>query len=730
MTTSSKDFKLITDQWLTAELNRTWLVAERTLRSLQKAQIRPQPGHPSLAEVEGVLTARRVARLGGKAAGEPEDEAAIDRAVQELEAGLGELRQSAPIGRLIDNLALRPLEVETIVATMAPQIEAPLAALLNVLRGSGGGRRGVDLALLSQMFRLKRSDRIALLDAIDPERPLARWRLLEIVPSETLESFASLTHRAIRPTFRLISMLCGRGDLDSALMRSTAILSAEASLDDLRFDDRLRGQVAAVCEAARGLRGSGADFPWLILYGPNGAGKQTIASRVAAHAGRPLIAFNPTAVDRGTFDDVFQRAQCEAAVRDAMLYVGPLAPELEAEAARPLTRRLLGFRGMVAIGFDAMRPPLVAAEHPLQEINVTVPPAPVRRELWSTGLPESVRGEDLDLPALARAFNLTPGEIKMVADESIAIARGEGRKVARADARAGVDRRLRTELGELARQLTITVTWKDLILPDQNMARIQEFISRKKHKDLVYEQWGYGERVGYGKGLTALFSGPPGTGKTMLAMLIARALDLDIYQVDLAQVVSKWVGETEKQLAKVFDQAERAHAVLLFDEADSLFAKRTEVKTSNDRYGNLAVNYLLQRLEQYEGVAILTTNKDAQLDEALQRRLSMHLHLEIPEVPERKRLWQSFIPPEAPVEKGLDFQQLAADFELSGGYIKNAAVRAAFLAAARGGPIDMSLFRLAAGLELEDMGRVVMRGDDAYSPAIFDFSSNQDLTDS
>src|SRR5690606_19662344 len=153
-----------------------------------------------------------------------------------------------------------------------------------------------------------------------------------------------------------------------------------------------------------------------------------------------------------------------------------------------------------------MRPPRVAVEHSLQEISVTVPPEPVRRELWDAGVPESLRGEDLDLAGLARAFNLTPGEIKMVAGESIAIARGEGRKVSHADARAGVDRRLRTELGELARQLTITVTWNDLVLPDQDMARIQEFISRKKHKDLVYNQWGYGQRVGYGKGLTALFS--------------------------------------------------------------------------------------------------------------------------------------------------------------------------------------------------------------------------------
>jgi SpoVK/Ycf46/Vps4 family AAA+-type ATPase len=229
----------------------------------------------------------------------------------------------------------------------------------------------------------------------------------------------------------------------------------------------------------------------------------------------------------------------------------------------------------------------------------------------------------------------------------------------------------------------------------------------------VFNDWGYGDRIGYGKGMIALFSGPPGTGKTMLAGLIAKALDLDIYQVDLATIVSKWVGETEKQLSKVFDSAERAHAVLLFDEADSLFAKRTEVKSSNDRYGNLAVNYLLQRLEQYTGVAILTTNKDAALDEALQRRLSLHLHLQIPEVEERVALWKSFMPSKAPIEPGLNFQEIAEDFELSGGYIKNAVLRAAFLAASEDSNITMAMLKRAAALELEDMGRVVMRSREA-----------------
>jgi len=361
------------------------------------------------------------------------------------------------------------------------------------------------------------------------------------------------------------------------------------------------------------------------------------------------------------------------------------------------------------LGVDTMQPPRFRVEHPLQELQMPQPSEPTRLRLWEKYMPAATRGENADLASIARGFIISPGEIRDSAEECMAIAYAEkGRKVRHEDLRASVDRRLRNDLGDMAKRLNIVARWEDLVLDVEDMARVQEFISRKLFAHKVYAEWGYGDRIGYGKGMIALFSGPPGTGKTMMAGLIAKSLDLDIYQVDLAQVVSKWVGETEKQLAKVFDAAERAHAVLLFDEADSLFAKRTEVKSSNDRYGNLAVNYLLQRLEQYTGVAILTTNKDAALDEALQRRLSLHLHMDIPEADERERLWISFMPKKAPVVDGIDIRALAEEFELSGGYIKNAAVRAAFLAANAGTSITMPVLRRAAALELEDMGRVVM----------------------
>ncbi|HEX3478710.1 MAG TPA: ATP-binding protein, partial [Kofleriaceae bacterium] len=256
-------------------------------------------------------------------------------------------------------------------------------------------------------------------------------------------------------------------------------------------------------------------------------------------------------------------------------------------------------------------------------------------------------------------------------------------------------------------RLVVSTSWSDVVLPLEALARVRELISRKQHEDRVYREWRLDQRIGYGKGVIALFSGPPGTGKTLLAGLIAKELGYELYQIDLSQIFSRWIGETEKALNKVFDQAERAHAVLLFDEADALFAKRTEVEDSHDRYANVAVNFLLQRLERYSGVAVLTTNKDSYLDEALRRRLNLHLQLEEPEVPERLQLWQKHLPRTIPGSDTVDIASIATDYELTGGYIKNVAVRATFLSAAENVPLSTQQIRRAAQLELEDLGRVI-----------------------
>jgi SpoVK/Ycf46/Vps4 family AAA+-type ATPase len=242
------------------------------------------------------------------------------------------------------------------------------------------------------------------------------------------------------------------------------------------------------------------------------------------------------------------------------------------------------------------------------------------------------------------------------------------------------------------------------------MDQARALVARVRHAHRVLEEWGFGGKLPRGIGVAALLSGPPGTGKTMLAGIIARELNLELYQVDLSKVVSKWVGETEKQLARIFEAADAGHALLLFDEADALFARRTEVKSAIDRYANLEVNYLLQRIESFGGMTILTTNLEASIDPALRRRLACHIAFWPPDVEERELLWRRMLTARAPTGE-IDYVRLAEKFaEMTGANIRNAVLGAAFLAAAEESPITQPLLERAARGEYSAMGRVLRGG--------------------
>jgi SpoVK/Ycf46/Vps4 family AAA+-type ATPase len=261
-------------------------------------------------------------------------------------------------------------------------------------------------------------------------------------------------------------------------------------------------------------------------------------------------------------------------------------------------------------------------------------------------------------------------------------------------------------LAGLATRVATAQTWDDLVLPEDQTTAIVELLSRIRERRRVYEDWGFGGKLGKGLGVAALFSGPPGTGKTMAAALVARDLGVELYQVDLSKLASKWIGETEKNLAALFDAAEAGHAILLFDEADAVFGKRTDVKSSNDRHANHEVNYLLQRLESFAGVCLLTTNHEAAIDEAFRRRLSVHVRFSVPEAEERRRLWRALLPAQAPRTADLGVDQLARAFVMSGGHIRNAVVRAAFLAADEDAAIGQAHLERAARLEYEALGKL------------------------
>ncbi|MCE9578194.1 MAG: ATP-binding protein, partial [Deltaproteobacteria bacterium] len=396
-------------------------------------------------------------------------------------------------------------------------------------------------------------------------------------------------------------------------------------------------------------------------------------------------------------------AVLDARLRDALLVV-ELGDALDPAVLDALAEPALAVAVIARPGHPAI-PALTARG--LAPVEVARAGTAVQVEAWHAALEgrveraslaELVRGHGLELGQLERAAAQVTAEVAPDAAPAVSLA-----AVERA-ARAVTSQRL----AEIADRLSTTMTWDDLVLPDEVRAQIDDFWRAAAARRTVFEQWGFAAKVPYGRAISALFAGVPGTGKTMVATLVARELGLELYRVDLSRMVDKYVGETEKHLARLFEEAERGRCVILFDEADALFGKRSKgSESANDRYANLEINYLLQRIETFAGICILTTNQEAAMDDAFKRRLRYRIEFPFPETEERIEMWRRMIPPEAPRAPDVDVATLADRFAIAGGHIKNAILRAAFAAAAAGGVLDQAGLVRAATQEMEHIGKVV-----------------------
>jgi len=353
------------------------------------------------------------------------------------------------------------------------------------------------------------------------------------------------------------------------------------------------------------------------------------------------------------------------------------------------------------------------------EIVLDLPDLPASRALWQRELDRLAAGgaapeAAADAGALAGRFRFTPGQIRDAAALAAAIAAWrspEGGGVTVADLFAACRAQTDGKLGQVARKVEARVRWSDLVLPPDPLEQLREICDQARYRHVVLGDWGFARRLSLGKGLNVLFSGPPGTGKTMAAEVIATELDLELYKIDLSQVVSKYIGETEKNLDRVFAAAESASAILFFDEADALFGKRSEVKDSHDRYANVEISYLLQKMEEYQGIAILATNLRQNLDDAFQRRLAFTVHFPFPDEESRRRIWEGAWPPETPLTAGVDAAFLARRFKLAGGNIKNVALAAAFLAAAEHGRVSHAHLLRAVRREMQKLGKTLSEAE-------------------
>ncbi|MDQ3855696.1 MAG: AAA family ATPase, partial [Chloroflexota bacterium] len=463
----------------------------------------------------------------------------------------------------------------------------------------------------------------------------------------------------------------------------------------------------------------------LVFHGPDVAGKRRVAEALAREAGALLLVAdlaqsleNPAELPR-TLRLVFR----EARFHDALLYLEGVEAldEQHASLRRYLQEALASSRGIAIVADPRPERPAHSPDggYPAGAIGVPfpVPTHARRRECWRSSLATAgVELEPADLEALAGRYRLLPDQI----EAAVATASGRARWHAATSARPELDGHpsvrdlfaaVRThsagDLGSFARKVTPSYGWEDIVLPPDRMRQLREICSYVQYRALVYDEWGFDHKLALGKGLNVLFAGPSGTGKTMAADIIAGELGLDLYKIDLSAVVSKYVGDTEKHLSRIFAAAEASSSILFFDEADALFGKRGEVRDSHDRYANLEVSYLLQRMEEYDGVVILTTNLRKNMDEAFVRRLHFTVEFPFPDQQDRQRIWERIWPDRSPLTPELDLSFMSRSFDMAGGSIRNVALGAAFLAAAEGSAIGMEHLVHATRREYQKLGKVV-----------------------
>ncbi|MBS0492776.1 MAG: ATP-binding protein [Proteobacteria bacterium] len=582
-------------------------------------------------------------------------------------------RTLMPAPAAIDTLAalfqLSPFERDLVLLAAGVEMDARLAALC---LEAGAAQRpwatfGLALAALPD----------AHWSALAPDAPLRHWRLLE------MSEGAGLANARIYIDERVLHYLAGLNRLDHRLQALLRPVPQDAP--PLSAAQQAGVQLLLTRWQARRQA--------IVLEGDDATGQHDLAAALAGSLGAGLYQLHGTDIpadagEQAAFAALWGR---EAALLGAglLLQCDDATKEQQAAALR-LAARLPGLV-------------LLAGHHwpannlPCHRLRLNTPEAPERRALWQAalrGLGATIAAPALD--QLASQYRLGARRIAEIAEQAHAQNpdgdAGALQRIAREAAARGA------ALPALTQTLEPQARWPALVLPAAQQQLLRQIVAHTRHRLTVHHAWGFADQGARGLGLATLFWGDSGTGKTLAAEVMAHELGLALVRVDLSAVVSKYIGETEKNLRRVFDAAEQSGALLLFDEADALFGKRTEVKDSHDRYANIEVSYLLQRMESYSGLAILTSNHKAALDPAFQRRLRFVVHFPFPDQEQREGIWRAVFPSAAPLAADVDFMRLAR-LDATGGSIRNIALAAAFLAADAGTPIGMAQLTQAARVE-------------------------------
>jgi len=546
--------------------------------------------------------------------------------------------------------------------------------------------------------------------------PLRRFLLIELI-DDPAQPQAPLIAKYVRIDERIVNYLLNDDALDERLHAHVRVAESASPLTALVFDSSLDHGFAGLQEYALS-----TSRTVVHLTGPDSAAQQVLAAGWCRERGLHLLLVDLAQLlaDGAGLSKWLVLIQREARLQSAALYWNGLNTiAVESRGAFDAFLRNLEDSSIDGLNFFAGEA-LVDDTHRfsrLVDCHVTLArPDFIRRaDLWRRALGESAGVEVREgINTLSAKFKFTESQIC----DATALARKLAVWRATIDTEPSLEnlyeacrQQSNQRLATLARKITPTYRWDDIVLPADRIAQLREICNHIKYRDRVYGDWGFGRKLALGKGLAVLFAGPSGTGKTMAADILANELGLDLYKINLASVISKYIGETEKNLAKIFDEAETSNAILFFDEADALFGKRSEVKDSHDRYANIEVGYLLQRMEEYEGMAILATNLRKNMDDAFVRRLHFTLEMPVPDAAHRYQIWQGVWPRDLPRDRDVDLQLLAERFELTGGNIRNVALASAFLAAEEGDVVRMSHVIHATQREYQKTGKLLRERD-------------------
>ncbi len=631
----------------------------------------------ALAEVRGLLERQAGAQGTGAETRRPPGPPASALAA--------EMASPPALETLCGLFGLSAFERQVLLACAGTELDSSFAALASGGGNNGNNTGGQPALTFSALLACCPG---AHWSALAPTAPLRLHGMVE------LGAGPALVTSPLTIDERVLHYLTGVPTLDRRLVGLLHPVAAS-------FGGRTASQQALAQQMASAWREArrGQPLPVVQITGRDRLACWDVAAAACDVLGTGLYALAADALpadarDLAPFVRVCQR---EAALSGAALFLDcwEVDPASDAQRAGGVRRFLETCQAPLALGSREGWPPM---RRPVVTLAVAKPSLPEQQRLWAGSLGPAAPALNGQVDRLVAQFDLDAASIQSVATDVLART-GAGASPAELGSAVweACRRQGRQRLDSLAQGVEPRAGWDDLVLPASQLRTLQEIARQVRHRRTVYQAWGFASKSARGLGISALFAGPSGTGKTLAAEVLARELGLDLYRIDLSSVVSKYIGETEKNLRRVFDAAEDGGAVLLFDEADALFGKRSEVKDSHDRYANIEVSYLLQRMETYQGLAILTTNLKSALDTAFLRRLRFVVQFPFPDSPQRAEIWRRIFPKETPTT-ALDVAPLAR-LNVSGGNIRNIAINAAFLAAAAGQPVAMPHLLSAARSE-------------------------------